>query len=78
MSYTEKLATPDDITVMTYHKGGNIFNTPIKLLNVYVASIDVPGGTVNARIGEAANYIDYPKAMLFGYINLCCFSSTGS
>ena len=74
--YTETIATADDIEIKTYYKRPIGVGLYPPLQNVYVDSIDVEGDTVNARIGETDDYIDYDKDELFAYINFNNFSST--
>lgn len=67
--YNQSLASADNITVKTYYKNRNCISNCN--LNVYVTNIDdlMVEGTVNARIGEYDDYIDYKKSELFKYIN---------
>ncbi len=75
-SYSETLENTDAITVKTYYKCPVNTGMTVRTMNVYVASINIEAGTVNARIGETDSYIDYKKQELFEYINLMGFSNT--
>jgi len=71
-NFNKTLASPDSIEVKTYYKNKNTGVCSSE--NVYVASINVPAGTVNAKIGASAAYKDYPKEVLFRYINFFGYS----
>lgn len=75
MTYNKQLPNSDSIEVGTYHKCRNSTMHNLRFMSVYVASIDTGNDTVNARIGETAEYKDYPKEALFAYINHGCYSN---
>lgn len=74
MAYNKRLVTADDIAVQTYYKCKRKMGCSFD--HIYVASINVGAGTVNAKLGSNNSYRDYPKNEVFRLINFCCYSDT--